>query len=131
MYNIELSKFDLIERTIFIIGLEPVYSKQVKNVSNLEYYFNKRFGSSYKKTESKSIVLSLKEFLKYNSNILENLKIPFRIVKKIINKNNETQSIFTGEIGEDVIPNIDNYVLIYDKDSGWIGITIKQNILIR
>lgn len=126
MYNIELSKFDLIERTISIIGLEPVYSKQVKGVSNLEYYFNKRFGSSYKKTETKSIVLSLKEFLKYNSNILENLKIPFRIVKKI-NQNN----IFTGEIGEDVITNIDDYVLIYDKDSGWIGITTKQNILIK
>ena len=83
------------------------------------------------KTESKSLVLSLKEFLKYNSNILENLKIPFRIVKKVINKNNETQSIFTGEIGEDVITNIDDYVLIYDKDSGWIGITTKQNILIK
>lgn len=119
MYQIIIPKTALVQRRIFLKD-EPVYSKKITKTNSISEFFNLREKSKYNRTEQEFILINFEEFLSLNKELVS-VKLKYFIFDKIDKKK---------IIGDGLlfIKNLNEYSVIYDKESGYIGITKTSNI---
>lgn len=119
MYQVIVPEKSLIQKRISLKN-EPVYSKKIAKTDSISEFFNLRENSKYNRSEQEVIIVNFEDFLSLNKEHISTELKYYTFDKTYIDK----------IVGKGVlfIKNLNEYAVIYDKNSGYIGITKVSNI---